>query len=244
MIDVLLPAVLVVGLVTLAVGVLTLRSTRRSEELGEGRYEFLRDQHNRLEVLREERQVLVDELKRESQERQQFTELLGEEIRSRLVEGLAQAREGSIEHARRTEEQERERLQLEEKLQQLNEELERERQGHLEAQRRIEGLEQEGGERSRIEQQAEQVAHDLQQLRVAFEREREGRLEAQRLAEQLDKERLRLDRRLSRSKEGSGSGRPEAHPWWRKPISVVALLLGSFILWLTSLVVALNLLTP
>src|SRR3712207_1991078 len=72
--EVLLAVVLVLGMATLAVAIGTLRSSRRSEELGEGRYELLRDQHERLELLREERRVLVEELKRESQERQQFTE--------------------------------------------------------------------------------------------------------------------------------------------------------------------------
>jgi hypothetical protein len=45
-------------------------------------------------------------------------------------------------------------------------------------------------------------------------------------------------------KEGPGNGLSAARPWWRKPIAVVALLLGSLIVWLTSLVVALNLINP
>src|SRR3712207_5024177 len=97
----LLAVVLVVGMATLAVAIGTLRSSRRSQELGEGRYELLHDQQERLELLREERQVLVEELKRESQERQQFTELLGE-VNPQLVEDLERVR------ARKTEEKERE----------------------------------------------------------------------------------------------------------------------------------------
>jgi hypothetical protein len=52
--DVLLPAVLLVGIATLAVAVSSLRSSRRSENLGEDRHELLRDQHDRLEMMREE----------------------------------------------------------------------------------------------------------------------------------------------------------------------------------------------
>ena len=65
MIDLLLPAVLVMSIVTLAVTVRNLLSARRSEELGESRYELLRDQNDRLEMLREERRMLVEELERE-----------------------------------------------------------------------------------------------------------------------------------------------------------------------------------
>jgi hypothetical protein len=72
MIDLLLPAVLVMGIVTLAVTVRNLLSARRSEELGESRYELLRDQNDRLEMLREERRMLVEELERESRERRQL----------------------------------------------------------------------------------------------------------------------------------------------------------------------------
>src|SRR5919107_4937606 len=104
----LLAVILSVGIIILTVAIFTLRSSRRSEELGEGRYELLRDQHDRLELLREERRVLLEELERESQERQRFAELLGE-ANPQLVEGLKQLRERSVENARRTEERERER---------------------------------------------------------------------------------------------------------------------------------------
>ena len=66
MIDLLLPAVLVVGIVTLAVTIRNMLSVRKSEELGESRYELLRDQRDRLEILREERRMLIEELERES----------------------------------------------------------------------------------------------------------------------------------------------------------------------------------
>jgi chromosome segregation ATPase len=203
MIVVLLPAVLVVGVVTLAVAVRNLLITRRSEELGEGRYELLRDQHDRLELLREERRMLVDELKRESQERQQFAALLGK-ASPQLVEDLKQVREGSVENARRSEERERERLQ-QERLQ-LEEEL-----------RRLDG---------------------------ELEQERQKRSEVQRQAEQLEQERLRLEHELDRSKDEPGGGRSEVRQWWRRPVLVIGLLVGALAAWFTSLVMALNLLSP
>ncbi len=324
MINVLLTAVLVVGIVTLAVAlavmVRTLWSSRRSEELGEGSYELLRGQHERLEVMREERQMLLEELKQESQKRQQFMELL-EGAGPQLIGSLKQIREGDLENARRTEEQEWERLQLEERLQQLHEELERERQDHLDAQRRAEGLEQEHEQLAKIRQEAEllgqehqrlteeleqergehqvlqvraenlqqerlqleeelrrlageleqerqrhseaqrgveqleqegrehsvveqQAAQDLQQLRVDFEREREERVEAQRRAEQLRQELRGLEGKVGRRKEGLGGGRSRARPWWRRPALVFGLLVGALAAWLTSLIVALTLLSP
>jgi hypothetical protein len=249
MVDLLLSVVLVIAFSILAVAVLTLRSSRRSEALGEDRYEMLRDHNERLELLREERQLFVDELKRESQERQRFMENarphvaeVPDEEHRLLEEELEQERQAREESARRAEQQEQERQRLEEEHRLLEEELEQERQAREESARRAE--QQEGDEQSRIEQQAERVAQDLQQLRGDLEREREERLEAERLAEQLGQELRRLERELSRSKGGSPSRRQAASPWWRKPIPFVALLLGTLIVWLTSLVVALNFLNP
>jgi len=236
MLEGLIVGVLLVGIATLAVAVGALRSSRRSEEVGEDRRELLRDQHERVQLLREERQMLVEELRHESQERQRF---LGDN-RPHMVEDLEQERQAREESARRAEQQEQERQRLEEEYRLLEEELEKERQAREESARRAE--QQEGDEQSRIEQQAERVAQDLQQLRGDREREREERLEAQRLAEQLGQERRRLERELSRSKGGSSSQRPAASPWWRKPIPVAVVLLGSLTVWLTSLIVALNLL--
>ncbi len=68
MIDALLAIVFLVGVATLAVAIGALRSSRRSEGLGENRFELLRDQHERLELLREERRMLIEQLERESQE--------------------------------------------------------------------------------------------------------------------------------------------------------------------------------
>jgi hypothetical protein len=58
-IDVLLPGVLLIGVATLTV---VLWRLRRSEVLGQDRYELLRNQHERLELLREERRMLMEEL--------------------------------------------------------------------------------------------------------------------------------------------------------------------------------------
>ena len=112
MIDLLLPAVLVVGIVTLAVTVRNLLSARRSEELGESRYELLRDQRDRLEMLREERRMLVEELERESWERRQLTEYL-QETDPRLIENLERRRQARIEIEREAERLEEERRRLE-----------------------------------------------------------------------------------------------------------------------------------
>ena len=57
------------GVANLVAAVGALRGARRAEELGEGRFELLRDQHERLELLREERRMLLDELERERRER-------------------------------------------------------------------------------------------------------------------------------------------------------------------------------
>src|SRR3712207_9096018 len=92
-------AVFMVGIAILAVSIGALRSSRRSEGLGENRYELLRDQHERLELLREERQMLLEELERESRNRQQFAVLL-EETGPQLIEGLKKARQGRSEERR------------------------------------------------------------------------------------------------------------------------------------------------
>src|SRR5919199_6940952 len=81
----LLASILVVSLLTLAIAIRNLRSSRRSVTLGEDRYELLRDQHERLAALREERLMLIEELGRESREREQLMELL-EKPPQQLVE--------------------------------------------------------------------------------------------------------------------------------------------------------------
>ncbi len=109
MTNLLVPAVLLVSIVTLVIAIGILRSSRRSENLGEDRYELLRDQHDRLELLREERRMLTEELERESRERRQLTEYL-EETDPRLVEHLERRRQAltGIEHEAERSEEERE----------------------------------------------------------------------------------------------------------------------------------------
>ena len=129
MTDLLLPAVLLFSVVTLAVAIGALRSSRRSEGLGENRYELLRDQNERLEMLREERRMLTEQLERESRERRQLTEYL-EETDPRLVENLKRRRQARIESEREVERLEEEGRRLQQEHQRLGEELEQERRKH------------------------------------------------------------------------------------------------------------------
>ena len=64
-------ALAALGAATLLVAFGTLRSARRAEELGESRYELLCDQAERLELLREERKTLTEEIELERRERLQ-----------------------------------------------------------------------------------------------------------------------------------------------------------------------------
>ena len=74
MTEVLLLVILLTSVAYFTVAILTFRSSRRSEDLGEDRYEILREQHDRLEMLREERRMLAGELEGESRERRQVME--------------------------------------------------------------------------------------------------------------------------------------------------------------------------
>src|SRR5215210_7799860 len=118
MMDLLLPGVLLVSIVTLVITIGTLRSSRRSEDLGEDRYELLRDQRDRLDLLREERRTLTEELERESRERRQLTEYL-EETDPRLMENLERRRQARIESEREVERLEEEWRRLEQEHRQL-----------------------------------------------------------------------------------------------------------------------------
>ena len=60
---------------------------------------MLRDQHDRLELLREERQMVAGELERESQERRQLMEYL-EETDPRLIDNLKRMRQARGESER------------------------------------------------------------------------------------------------------------------------------------------------
>jgi biopolymer transport protein ExbB/TolQ len=99
MVDALIPIILLVSIAALAAVIGSLRSSRRSESLGEDLYELLRDQQDQLELLREERRMLVRELERESQQRQQLISVL-EEIDPEIVEKVQreqQERRGHLE---------------------------------------------------------------------------------------------------------------------------------------------------
>ena len=134
------------GVANLVAAIGALRGVRRAEELGEGRFELLRDQHERLELLREERRMLLDELERERRERL--------EAQERVIQLMR-------EHPH---------LELERELQRLTEELELEREGrahnHRERQRLGEELERErlahSGEQRNV-QRLERDLHELQQ---------------------------------------------------------------------------------
>jgi chromosome segregation ATPase len=251
---VLLGSILLVSILTLAGTILSLRSSRRSEALGEDRYELLRDQWDRLEFLREERRMLIEDLERQSGERQQLMEILGE-TPSQLAEDLKKERREHLEAQERTEDLKQEGLRLEQELHQTKEHLERERRAHLEAQQRAEQLERHEKEQSGIQQELERLGEERQRLTEDLKREREERLRAERRADNQEQERARLEGefRSLRAKLDSQKGAPSrdpveaseaSHPWWRRPVLVIGLVLGALILWLASLGVGLYLLSP
>jgi hypothetical protein len=155
MVDALLLLALLVGIATLFVAVYILRTSRRSEALGKDRHELLRDQHYRLEMLREERRMLTEQLERESRERRLLTEYL-EQTDPRLMENLERWRQACLESEREVErlEEERERLQqeqssdVEQERQRLAENLESGRKKRVEVHRQAE---RQVGERVRLE---------------------------------------------------------------------------------------------
>ena len=137
----------------------------------------------------------------------------------------------------------------------MKEQLDRERQGHFESQRRAEQLEQQQKEQSSIQQEMARLGQERQKLTEDLKREREERLEVQRRAEQQEQERARLGEEIRHLRAELDSHRraptrdpakePEpSHPWWRRPVVVVGLLLGVLLVWLTSLAVALYLVSP
>jgi len=255
MIDVLLPVVLLVGVATLAVAIGAFRSSRRSEDLGENRYELLREQQERLQVLREERQMFLQELEREALERRRLMEILEGEG-SQLAENLIQERQKRAESAHRTKQLEQDRLRLEQELQGLQEELERERRQRQEVQRHAEAREREHTNQSQIKQKMERLEQERQRLTEELDREREGRAEIQRQAERRDQERIRLERELERlqaelDRRGERAPVPEQAKnsekrflWQSRPFLVAGLLLGVLVAWFVSLMVALSLLAP
>jgi chromosome segregation ATPase len=247
-------SILLVSILTLAITIRNLRSSRRSEAVGESRYELLLGQQDRLGFLHEERGMLIEELERQSQERQQLMEFLGKSP-PQLVEVLKRERREHLEARERIEELKQEQLRLEQELHQLKGQLERERREHLESQQRAERLEREQKGQSSLQQEVEQLGQERQRLTEDLNREREERLGAQRQAEQQEQERKRLERefRNLRAELDSRGQVPTrdpvkeseaSSPWWRRPVLVIGLLIGALILWLSSLGVALYLLSP
>ena len=142
-------ALAVLGAATLLVAFGALRSARRAEESGESRHELLRDQAERLELVREERKTLTEELELERRERLQA---------QRRVDQLTR------EHPH---------LELERELQRLTEELELEREGRLhnlrERQRLVEELEAERLAHSEDERAAQHFEREVRELEYLFE---------------------------------------------------------------------------
>ena len=83
-IDVVGVGALLVGIATLVVVVLTLRSAQSAAQLAEARNEYLREEQKRLDQLREQHKTLNEELVRERQERWSLQEQLNQEQGERL----------------------------------------------------------------------------------------------------------------------------------------------------------------
>ena len=100
---------LLVGIVTLLVAVLTLRSARSAVQLAEARNEYLREEQTRLAQLREQHKTLKEELVRERQERWSLQEELNQEQGERL-EAQRRAEQAEQEALKRATQQLRERM--------------------------------------------------------------------------------------------------------------------------------------
>ena len=137
------------GIATLGVALGALRSALRAEKLGEDRFELLRDQQERLELLREERRVLTEELEFERRER---------------LEAQKRVKQLMREHPH---------LELEREIQRLTEELELEREGrlhnHRERLRLSEELERERLARSQDQRDIERPERALRELEWLLE---------------------------------------------------------------------------
>ena len=142
------------GLANLVATIGAMRGAHKAAELGEERIELLRDQQERLEVLREERSVLLDELERERSERLAAQKRIKQLMR---------------EHPH---------LELERELQRLSEELQLEREGrthnHRERQRLSEELERERLARSEDQRNVERLERNLLELQQSLEERRQA----------------------------------------------------------------------
>jgi septal ring factor EnvC (AmiA/AmiB activator) len=107
--DVIGAGALLVGIVTLCVTVLTLRSAQSAVHLAEARNEYLREEEYRLAQLREQLKGLETELVRERQERWSLQEELNQEHGERL-EAQRRAEQAEQEALKQTTQQLRERM--------------------------------------------------------------------------------------------------------------------------------------
>jgi len=155
--DASLPRPQCLGVANLVAAIGALRGARRAEVLGEGRFELLRDQHERPPLLREERRMLLDEFERERRER---------------LEAQKRVKQLMREHPH---------LELERELQRLTEELGLEREGrthnHRKRLRLGEELERERLARLGDQRNVQRLQRDLQELQQLLE-ERQQALKA------------------------------------------------------------------
>jgi hypothetical protein len=107
--DVVGAGALLVGIVTLCVAVLTLRSARSAVHLAEARNEYLREEQYRLAPLREQLKAQETELVRERQERWSLQEELNQEQGERL-EAQRRVEQAEQEALKQTTQQLRERM--------------------------------------------------------------------------------------------------------------------------------------
>ena len=75
---------LLVGVVILVIAVLALRNTQRSVQLAEYRQDYLLEEKERMEFMREEHKRLQEELEHKRQETQTLNEALKQEQQERL----------------------------------------------------------------------------------------------------------------------------------------------------------------
>ena len=219
---------LVVGVVTLVVAALAVRNSRRSAELAEDRMEYLREEQARLEFLHEERRSLMEELKREREQRlenQQEAERAARERpaalereHNRLIQELEQERGQRLEAQRRAEQLGQEHLSLQRERGQLAEELEQERAKRLEAQQKArqerEDWKRERSARQQAEQRADRWERELQELREDGRESPVSRQEG--LSEDLQSAPDSLWKKLFAAREAQeadeGTARPASSP--------------------------------
>ncbi len=109
MLDFVIIGTLVVGVVTLVVAGLTLRSAQRATQLAEERNEYLLEEQTRLRTLREEHQGLREDLQSERQARWSLQEQLKQERQAHL-EAQQRAENAEQEALRRATQQLREQM--------------------------------------------------------------------------------------------------------------------------------------